>query len=103
MPAGRLRLAAVIAVVAVAAALLLAGPGLASAQETPVAPGLSIADITTTTATVQVTAADDCDTEDVEVEYRRGDAAAADPWTNIASGTCSDVVDDYPLTCKRRS
>ena len=65
------------------------------AQEVPTVPGVAIS-ATTTTATVTVEATPGCDIEDVTLEYGQD---ASGPYTNLASGVCSDLTgNEYELT-----
>ena len=64
-------------------------------EEVPTVPGVAIS-VTTTTATVTVEANPGCDVEDVILEYGQD---ASGPYTNIASGVCSDLTgNEYELT-----
>ena len=68
----------------------------AQAQEVPTPPNLVVSDITTTGATVAVEATSGCDIESIIIEYRQD---ASDPYINIASGVCSDLIGtEYDLT-----
>ena len=68
----------------------------AQAQEVPTPPNVVISDITTTSAAVAVAATSGCDIENIILEYRQD---PSDPYINIASGVCSDLVgNEYDLT-----
>ena len=55
-----------------------------------------VSDITTTSVTVAVAATPGCDIESIIIEYRQD---ASDPYINIASGVCSDLIGtEYDLT-----
>ena len=65
-------------------------------DDVPTVPSLTISDITTTTASVALNVTVGCDIETVVLEYRQD---TNDPYTNIASGVCSNLTGRaYPLT-----
>ena len=67
----------------------------AQAQEVPTVPDVAIL-VTTTTATVAINTTPGCDIEDVILEYGQD---ASGPYTNLASGVCSDLIgNEYELT-----
>ena len=70
--------------------------GVAQAQEVPTVPDWVISDITTTSVTVTVEATAGCTVENIVLEYRQD---ASDPYIEIASGVCSDLIgNEYDLT-----
>ena len=76
--------------------VVLASAQQVQAQEVPTIPNLAISDITETTALVTVEATAGCTVEDIVLDYREGTSG---PYTDIASGVCSDLIgNEYELT-----